>query len=169
MLPRDNYRLHSLDVANSTLNRKELVVLYHCQVTWNNMTQKQFKRRQKSWKGCTICRAAKRKCTEEQPRCAHCERNGLQCQVLCAHGSLKYWLKYDISIRFRVEEFVTENDQVVGQKSRKLGLRSQYTANIQVQYQVRLPTANGHQRKSLLGAHLTILSQRHFVLKSPLG
>jgi hypothetical protein len=45
------------------------------------MTQKQSRKRPKSWRGCTICRAARRKCTEEHPRCAHCERNKLDCQV----------------------------------------------------------------------------------------
>ena len=91
------------------------------------MTQKQSKRRPKSWKGCTICRAAKRKCTEEQPRCAHCQRNGLDCQVQLHFQP--FWQEYDINVRFRVEEFVTENDQVVGQKSKKIGLPNNYSAN----------------------------------------
>jgi len=50
-----------------------------CSLT--TMTQKQSRKRPKSWRGCTICRAARRKCTEEHPRCAHCERNKLDCQV----------------------------------------------------------------------------------------
>jgi len=51
--------------------------LFHPQ----NMTKKQLKRKPKSWTGCTLCRTARRKCTEEKPQCAHCVRNGYDCQV----------------------------------------------------------------------------------------
>jgi hypothetical protein len=39
------------------------------------------RKRMRSFRGCKSCKMAKRRCSEEKPKCASCERAGRECLV----------------------------------------------------------------------------------------
>jgi Fungal Zn(2)-Cys(6) binuclear cluster domain len=39
-------------------------------------------KKMRSFRGCTACKNAKRRCTEERPVCASCAKAGRECEVI---------------------------------------------------------------------------------------